>query len=36
MGKSYQLQNYICKDGRRQFIADYALKYNGCHYGVVS
>jgi insertion element IS1 protein InsB len=29
--KSYQVQNYLCKDCRRQFIGDHALKYNGCH-----
>ena len=29
--KSYQVQNYLCKDCNRQFIGDHALKYNGCH-----
>ena len=29
--KSYQIQNYLCKDCNRQFIGDHALKYNGCH-----
>lgn len=29
--KSYQVQNYQCKDCQRQFIGDHALKYKGCH-----
>jgi IS1 family transposase/transposase-like protein len=29
--KSYQVQNYQCKDCQRQFIGDHALRYKGCH-----
>ena len=29
--KTYQKQNYLCKDCGRQFIGDHALTYKGCH-----
>jgi transposase-like protein len=29
--KSYYVKNYLCKYFERQFVADHALKYSGCH-----